>query len=339
MALALVPFFKDLFVLFDSFNKLSLNDSLFASIGNNSAASLTLLDAFITDTLSLVSVRDLKLAALYQSDFQNLITSIHLNAPELLLTLSDYLSTYRGVLGYNVSQVYNYTDQSHFLEVSGPIHAVSLICTLWVLVLLFSTQSRNVVLGKTSDTYFAKFVLYIYSIVKDNRVQLEAGIVGLTLFVFYYAILLIGFSEVLNYSTTHLSTLLVVVFVGSYITFLFKNSIHYFSFLEATVTDKSLMGYAVQFLKDSSNSIAIILRFLTLLVRLNLYDLVDDILDSNYIFFCDFEEERFLADSISSFNKGTQWLDTLNYRTHDRINGSYPLLVLSVDLYSLFFLM
>jgi len=94
----------------------------------------------------------------------------------------------------------------------------------------------------------------------------------------------------------------------------------------------------VQFLKDSSNSVAIILRFLTLLVRLNLYDLVDDILDSNYIFFCDFEEERFASDSLASFAQNSQFLEFLNYRNHDRSYTGHLIQALSVDFYTTFFL-
>lgn len=197
---------------------------------------------------------------------------------------------------------------------------------------------RNSGLSKTTSTYVSKFVLYFYSIVKDSRVQLESAIMIFTLFIFYYTILLVEFSDSLNSTTTQLSTLLTVVFVSSYLTFVFRNSTHYPSFLEATVADQSLTGYVVQFLKDSSNSVAIILRFLTLLVRLNLYDLVDDILDSNYIFFCDFEEERFASDSFASLVKNSQFLEFLNYRNHDRSYTGHLVQALSVDLYTAFFL-
>ena len=339
LATLLAPFFRDLFILFDGFNKLSLIDTIFARLFSNNYAALNILEALLVDLRTSFSLKDLKLTLFYQSDFQNLLTSVSLNAPELLLAYSVFITASGALLNSLVAQVYPYMTQSYSIDSTTPANLLILMCTVWVLLLLVSSQMRNSTLDKTADTYWSKFVLYLYSIIKDNRIQLESAIVAFNLFVLYYAILLVGFSDVLNYSATHLSTFLVVVFVSSYFTFLIKNSVHYFSFLEATVADKSLMGYVVQFLKDSSNSIAIILRFLTLLVRLNLYDLVDDILDSNYIFFCDFEEERFLADGLSSFSKNSQFVDTLNYRTHDKIYSSYPTLLLNVDLYALFFVM
>jgi hypothetical protein len=339
LATILGPFYRDLFIFFDSFNKLSFVDTLFTRLFSNNYAALNILEAFLTDLRTTFAFKDLKLSLFYQSDFQNLLTSVSLNAPELLLALTTFVATSSALLNSVVAQVYPYMVQAYSLETTTPANLLILLCTVWVVLLLTSSQMRNSTLDKTADTYWAKFVLYLYSIIKDNRIQLESAIIAFNLFVLYYAILLIGFSDILNYSSTHLSTFLVVVFVASYLTFLFKNAVHYFSFLEATVADKSLMGYVVQFLKDSSNSIAIILRFLTLLVRLNLYDLVDDILDSNYIFFCDFEEERFLSDSLSSFSKNSQFIDTLNYKTHDRIYSSYPTLLLNVDLYALFFVL
>ena len=75
---------------------------------------------------------------------------------------------------------------------------------------------------------------------------------------------------------------------------LFKYSIHYFSFLENSVSE----GYTVAFItkqmvRDISNTFALLLRFFVLLFRLNIYDGLDDFLDSYYIFFCDFDEDSF----------------------------------------------
>lgn len=66
---------------------------------------------------------------------------------------------------------------------------------------------------------------------------------------------------------------------------------HYFSFLEASVPNRKVLSIFIQFGKDTANSFIIVIRFVTLLVRLNIYDAVDDVLDSNYIFNCDFQEE------------------------------------------------
>ena len=337
LALFIAFTLKSIFFLLNSLTKVSLIDNLFAVTFTNDEDPLLLFNLYVVDTQNIITFHNYKLHLLYQSDYQNLISQLTMNAPELTSVYGNFFTENCWTSSESVSLTYPYFEQALLFDWGTPLAVLAFICTLWTLVLLISPLARNLALSRTGDSYWAKFLLYLFSIVKDNRLQLEAASTALILGVFYYAVLLIGFSETLNYSSTQLSTLLLVVFASSYLTFLFKNSIHYFSLLEATATDKSLTGHLVQFLKDSSNSIAIVLRFLTLLVRLNLYDLVDDVLDSNYIFFCDFEEERFLADGLSSFNRDVHWLDTLNYRTHDRTYSSYPTLILNVDVYSLFF--
>lgn len=75
---------------------------------------------------------------------------------------------------------------------------------------------------------------------------------------------------------------------------LFKYSIHYFSFLENSVSEGFSTSYiAKQFVRDVSNTFALFLRFFLLLFRLNIYDGLDDFLDSYYIFFIDFDEDSY----------------------------------------------
>lgn len=100
-----------------------------------------------------------------------------------------------------------------------------------------------------------------------------------------------------------LNTFLFKLFLVIYLFFLYKNSTHYFSFLEASVTDRGVLSMFVQFVKDFANSFVLLLRFLTLLFRLNIYDAVDDVLDSNYIFICDFEDDSFYVDFFGTFYK------------------------------------
>lgn len=102
-------------------------------------------------------------------------------------------------------------------------------------------------------------------------------------------------------SIESLNMLLFNIFLFVYIFFLYKNSIHYFSFLEASVSDRRATSMLVQTSKDFANSFVLVLRFLTLLIRLNIYDTVDDVLDSNYIFICDFEDDGFYFDTFGTF--------------------------------------
>ena len=76
----------------------------------------------------------------------------------------------------------------------------------------------------------------------------------------------------------------VLLFFFAYL--IFKYSVHFFSFLEASVAEgRSIAFVAKQCTRDLINSGALLLRVLTLVVRLNIYDAVDDFLDSYYKLF------------------------------------------------------
>lgn len=83
--------------------------------------------------------------------------------------------------------------------------------------------------------------------------------------------------------------------------FCYKHSIHYFSFLEATTTGtRSTMFLSTQFFADFVGSFSLILRFYALLLRLNVYDLLDDCLDSYYVFIGDFDDDEYLNELFFS---------------------------------------
>ena len=57
-----------------------------------------------------------------------------------------------------------------------------------------------------------------------------------------------------------------------------------------------------QYLFDVLNVIGFSLRFVLLMARLNIYDGIDDILDSYYVCFIDFDEEEYYMDSFTDFS-------------------------------------
>jgi hypothetical protein len=79
-----------------------------------------------------------------------------------------------------------------------------------------------------------------------------------------------------------------------------------------------------------------VLRFVVLIGRLNIYDSVDDILDSYYIFMTDFEEEEYFSDaffsifSVLSFD--TDVNDDRSFLFEDEMD-------LSFDLFTLYFIL
>lgn len=75
---------------------------------------------------------------------------------------------------------------------------------------------------------------------------------------------------------------------------IYKYSIHYFAFLEASVSEgRSVSFITKQFFRDFINTFALFLRFFILLFRLNVYDTLDDFYDSYYIFIGDFDDDEY----------------------------------------------
>jgi len=83
----------------------------------------------------------------------------------------------------------------------------------------------------------------------------------------------------------------------------FKHSIHYFAFLEASKTEtRSVKFIANQFFADFLATFSLMLRFYTLLFRMNVYDNLDDFFDSYYIFVGDFDDDEYLNELFLSIH-------------------------------------
>ena len=101
---------------------------------------------------------------------------------------------------------------------------------------------------------------------------------------------------------------------------LYRYSLHYFTFLENSISDGFTNLYILkQFVRDLSNTFALFLRFFLLLFRLNIYDGLDDFLDSYYIFFIDFDDDSYF-DELLFYNNYWYFLidnheDLLFYQT------------------------
>tara|TARA_B110000046_G_scaffold128053_1_gene134442 strand:- start:5173 stop:5463 length:291 start_codon:yes stop_codon:yes gene_type:complete len=90
-----------------------------------------------------------------------------------------------------------------------------------------------------------------------------------------------------------------------------------------------------QFGKDMFNIITLVSRFLTLVLRLNIYDTMDDIHDSYYIFFEDFGDDEYYAETLFS-RLGFSFFD-IDVKD-DRSIFLENTLDLSLDLYSFYYI-
>jgi len=117
---------------------------------------------------------------------------------------------------------------------------------------------------------------------------------------------------------------------------IYKYSIHFFAFLEASVSEgRSISFVAKQCTRDLINGGALLLRVLVLVIRLNIYDAVDDFLDSYYIFMGDFDDDEYFSELFFSMFTNmffdTDVNDDRSFFLEDEMD-------LTGDLFSLYFI-
>jgi hypothetical protein len=101
---------------------------------------------------------------------------------------------------------------------------------------------------------------------------------------------------------------------------IFKYSTNYFSFLESSLNDgRSVTLLTKQFFRDVLNTLSLMLRFYVLLFRLNVYDILDDVLDSYYIFLGDFDDDEYFNELFYSIH------GTLTFTTDNQDDRSFLL--------------
>lgn len=162
------------------------------------------------------------------------------------------------------------------------------------------TLTRITSLQNANDSYAIRAYFYLYSIANEVRFQFEAAL-QVFFFVFMYTSMMVAtFDDAQEELLEFFNTMCYYFFLFTMVYYLFKYSLHYFSFLEAAKGDSKATLTFSQFLFDALNIIAFVLRFLVLMIRLNIYDGVDDVLDSYYIFMADFDEEEYFTDIFFS---------------------------------------
>lgn len=151
--------------------------------------------------------------------------------------------------------------------------------------------------------YILRFFMYANNFAYENRLQLDWVLFFLFFSLIVWVPLLMTYDDV-NVEVVELVHSFICLFFMFIVGFLlYKYSIHYFAFLENTVSDGYSTAYILkQFVRDISNTFALFLRFFLLLFRLNIYDGLDDFLDSYYIFFIDFDEDSYFDELFVSFD-------------------------------------
>ena len=297
--------FTKSYVSIDYVSKFSFLDSLITNEGVLTLESQELYTAVFCDLFSPINSIFYPFQFIFYTDSQTAFSIILQDSPELLLAISDFLLTYvnPSVLSYmtTVASIV-FSDFTSSLILNSANFLLLFVFFIWFNFFFFLVL-RLTSWNNTLESYLSRLTLYFYSLSRENRLQFESTILTVLLFTVLFALNITTFKDMYQEPIEALNTFLFKLFLLIYLFFLYKNSIHYFSFLEASVSDRGVLSMFIQFVKDFANSFVLLLRFITLLFRLNIYDAVDDVLDSNYIFICDFEDDSFYVDFFGTFYK------------------------------------
>lgn len=317
--------------------KLSALDIILLRDMNNSENVNSLYSAVLQDySWNLPSIF-FALPFLFHSDFQDFNSTIFHHAMELTWALRDFTTV------YYLSAALNFVPAAAFdtyQDLTGSttlefLDYLTSFSSFTISILSLIILARIVSLANASDAYVTRAAFYLNSISVEVRFQLEAGIQAFFFVFLYTSTMIATFDDDQEELLEFFNSMCFYFFLSTLIYYFFKYSTHYFSFLEAAKRDPKSIVPVSQFLFDALNSIAFVLRFVVLMIRLNIYDGVDDILDSYYIFMADFEEEEYFSDtffslfSVMSFD--TDLNDDRSFLFEDEMD-------FSVDLFTLYFL-
>lgn len=330
-------FFLNSHIFLDWFVKLSTLDLLFLSATDSTQAPLTLFAGLIQDYSLLFSTSLMMLPFLFYSDFQDLVSTVAHYSPELILGLRDFISILWLSASINFSPAASFDAYQDTVGTSSAefIEYLSSFGPFVVNVLSLIVITRLISLNNASDAYASRAYYYLYSISTESRLQFEAGLQAFFLVFLYASMMTATFDDDQEELAEFFYSMCFYFFLSTLVYYFYKYSIHYFFFLEASKEGSAAVRPFAQFVFDALNIIAFVLRFVVLMGRLNIYDGVDDILDSYYIFMTDFEEEEYFSDaffsmfSVLSFDSDVN--DDRSFLFEDEMD-------LSADLFTLYFI-
>lgn len=330
-------FFVNSHFFLDSFTKLSFLDVLFFSETDLANSSRELFDLMMWDTMSFITTTFLPLQFLFYTDYQDFMVLVLHHSPELSMALVDYVNTYwlNSTINSAPSAVFDVFSDSLNSTISEFVeYFVAFFAFMWGVV-FFIGVFRITKWNNALEVYFVRFENYLFWISREVRIQFEAAI-KIFFFAFFYTSMMIAtFDDDQEEILEFFNGLLFNFFLFLFVYFLYKYSIHYFAFLEASISEGRTLSFITkQFMRDVINNFAFILRFSTLMLRLNIYDTVDDIFDSYYIFLGDFDDDEYFIDLFFSMFT-VMFFDTDN--NDDRSFFLEDEMDLTTDLFALYF--
>ncbi len=254
-------------------------------------------DIFVLDFLNNMEIRFPLFIFFFFSDYQDLISLLVFYNPELLLALNTYIELFwtDSFFQTHIVSMYDFFPDCFYKIISEFLENIFLFFIFaWFVVITVHVCSLLNLIRHSNESFFNRFFFYISSMAHETRVQMDVLLQVFFLLLFYWSMALATLDDDREETLEFIDSLFFSFFLLIIFFLIFKYSIHYFSFLEASdASGRSTLFVVKQFFRDFMGSLGLFLRFFILVFRLNVYDNLDDLYDSYYIFLGDFEEEGF----------------------------------------------
>lgn len=296
-------FFVNSHFFLDSFTKMSFIDVMFFQESDSSNFSKELFDLMMWDNLTSIYNTFLSLQMIFYTDYQDFMILVLHHSPELSLALVDYVNTYwlNSTINSTPSAVFDVFSDSLNSSLSEFVeYFVAFFVFVWGIV-FFVGIFRITKWTNPLEIYFVRIENYVFWMSRETRTQFEAALKAAFFVLFYFSMMIATFDDDQEEILEFFNGMCFNFFVFMLIFLAYRYSIHFFTFLEASASEGRTANFVTkQFFKDVMTVASFVLRTLTLMVRLNIYDTVDDLLDSYYIFLGDFDDDEYFADLFFS---------------------------------------
>ena len=298
----ITPFFKNSNFFTDFITKISFLDNFLVFGVKPSDHARELYDFFLWDMMQSLSNKFAWTRLLYFTDHQDSILIIARHNPEAIAPLLDFCNLLTKYTSNFVPAALSdiIADSIEYTTPMMGQFCIAFVIFMWGFIII-ANVFRFFNWDKAVEGSYIRFSMFVLSMSREVRAQFEATLQVVFLFLFYWTMSIAALDDDREEVTELMDTGFFYFFCIIILYLLFKYSIHYFAFLEASVVEgRSLSFIAKQFLRDGINTFALFLRFFVLLFRLNVYDTLDDFYDSYYIYVGDFDDDEYYNELFFS---------------------------------------
>ena len=326
-------------LLTDSLTKFSTLDFALIMSNNFHMSFQTLFLSFLLDIHTDFFNLYLPYIPLFTSSYQDSSSMVLLLSPDLILAFKEFYSTYffESAINFLPAAVFDsFVNNLTYHVCDGVINFFMFFFYVWILV-YFVLMGASLKWSTNYMQQMLRFQYFFNSFSREVRIQYEAVLQVFVFFLFYWVSVLMTFDDDQEEMIELVDNLYFYFFVLLTSYFVIRHSIHFFSFLEATtIGTRSNRFIVTQFKADVLALFSFTLRFYMLMFRVNVYDTVEDVLDTYYIFVGDFDDDEYVNELFFSLH-GTLFFtmdnhDDRSFLYEDESDFSY-------DLYYLYFIL